>query len=139
MKKRIDYGNGYTSKGIAYIRHHIGDRLIADKVVSSRPEFNEKFWNSFQQSSCKTFFEFLQNNLSAVQLKELTGNDKRQIVWTSGIVRQAKTSSLVVMLTKNYKKLDSLSISDTYYACYSSKYSFTSAGDIFINFSTPDK
>lgn len=139
MKKRINYGQLYTTKGIAYVRHHIGDRLISDKIVADRDEFNEKFWNSFQNSNCKTFFEFLQNNLTAVQLKELTANDKRQIVWTTGIVRQAKTSCLIVMLTKNYKKLDSLSVSDTYYACYSSKNSFTSSGDIFINFFVPEK
>ena len=50
-KKSVSYGIGFTTKGIAYIRHHIADRLIADKVINSRNEFNDKFWHPFRCSN----------------------------------------------------------------------------------------
>ena len=131
-KKTTFYGSEFVTKGVAYVRHHIGDRLISDKVISSRNEFNERFWIPFRNSSYRNFFEFLKDNLTSKQMLDLTANDKRQIIWCCGISPTIKTSSLIVMLAQQYKKLDSLPTSVTYYVCYSSKFKKTSDNDNFL-------
>lgn len=131
MKKKVNYV-GCTTKGVAYIRHHIGDRLISDKVVSDRDAFNEKFWVPFRNSSSQNFFSFLQDNLTIRQLHELTANDKRQVVWCSGITPLVKTSSLIVMRIEDYNKLDTLTSDQSHYIAYSAKRFFTESNDVFL-------
>lgn len=136
MKKRVSYEN-CQSKGVAYIRHHICDRLVSNRVVADRVSFNINFWTPFRNSSYSNFFEFLKVSLTTKQLLDLVSNDKRQIIWTCGITPQVKTSCLVVMKVSDYKRLDSLTTNETYYACYSVKRTITSANDVYLTLQLP--
>ena len=136
-KKAVNYGNDYVSKGVAYIRHHIADRMISDKIITSRNDFNDIFWNPFRNSNYRNFWSYLQDKLTSKQFLDICSNDKRQVLWICGITPQIKTSSLVVMKKDVYTRLDSLTAADTYYAGYSSSMVKTSSNDIFIGITLP--
>jgi hypothetical protein len=99
MKSKRSY-NGMVTKGVAYIRHHVADRLISDGLVKSRNEFTEIVWKPFQTSNV-SFIIFL-FGLFGDKLRNFVIKDRKQALWTACFIGKAKTSSLCVLPEKLY-------------------------------------
>lgn len=133
-KKTVSYGDAFQTKGVAYIRHHLADRLISDKVLNSREEFNKIVWNNFRNSTSKSLFLFLISMFGVDVIATIVANDTKQALWSAGITPECKTSTLVVLKKELYQKLEKMDTLEVYKLCSIAKIQKTSANDHFLTF-----
>lgn len=102
MKKSTNYGEAYVTKGIAYVRHHISDRLMSAGIATSRNEAN--WLQDVAKERNQSFLHFLQENLDKEVFVALLKN-RKQLVWSVALQTDISSSSLAVMDKELYSEL----------------------------------